>query len=59
MSPTASSSATGPSTFSPASSRAGPPDYVCEFNGALAPWRREPAVREFIHPTRKELGVAA
>lgn len=23
------------------------------------PWRREPAVREFIHRTRKELGVAA
>jgi hypothetical protein len=24
-----------------------------------APWRREPAVCEFIHRTRKELGVAA
>ncbi|WP_369174332.1 hypothetical protein AB5J49_43115 [Streptomyces sp. R28] len=34
-------------------------DYVREFNTALAPWRREPAVREFIHRTRKELGVAA
>ncbi|WP_260848906.1 hypothetical protein [Streptomyces sp. SLBN-118] len=34
-------------------------DYVSEFNAALAPWRREPAVREFIHRTRKELGVAA
>ncbi|MGQ4439527.1 hypothetical protein ACN6LI_003147 [Streptomyces violaceoruber] len=34
-------------------------DYVREFNAALAPWRREPAVREFIHRTRKELGVAA
>jgi hypothetical protein len=26
-------------------------DYVREFNTALAPWRREPAVREFIHRT--------
>jgi tetratricopeptide (TPR) repeat protein len=34
-------------------------DYVREFNAALAPWRREPAVREFIHRTRAELGVAA
>ncbi|MFD8818669.1 sporulation protein [Streptomyces sp. NPDC059627] len=34
-------------------------DYVREFNTALAPWRREPAVREFVHRTRKELGVAA
>ncbi|MCX4826709.1 sporulation protein [Streptomyces sp. NBC_01142] len=34
-------------------------DYVREFNAALAPWRREPAVREFVHRTRKELGVAA
>ncbi|MFI0776257.1 hypothetical protein [Streptomyces sp. NPDC021212] len=34
-------------------------DYVSEFNAALALWRREPAVREFIHRTRKELGVAA
>ncbi|MEV0441613.1 sporulation protein [Streptomyces spectabilis] len=34
-------------------------DYVREFNTALAPWRREPAVRDFIHRTRKELGVAA
>lgn len=34
-------------------------DYVREFNAALAPWRREPAVREFIHRTRTELGVAA
>jgi tetratricopeptide (TPR) repeat protein len=34
-------------------------DYVREFNTALAPWRREPAVREFIHRTRTELGIAA
>ncbi|GGO86789.1 sporulation protein [Wenjunlia tyrosinilytica] len=34
-------------------------DYVREFNDALAPWRREPAVREFVHRTRRELGVAA
>ncbi|MFE0422174.1 sporulation protein [Streptomyces sp. NPDC058953] len=34
-------------------------DYVREFNAALAPWRREPAVREFIHRTRAELGAAA
>ncbi|MER5460334.1 sporulation protein [Streptomyces sp. NPDC002668] len=34
-------------------------DYVSEFNTALAPWRREPAVREFIHRTRTELGIAA
>ncbi|MFE4777901.1 hypothetical protein [Streptomyces sp. NPDC056713] len=27
-------------------------DYVREFNAALAPWRREPAVREFVHRTR-------
>jgi hypothetical protein len=33
-------------------------DYVREFNTALAPWRREPAVRELLHRTRKELGVA-
>ncbi|WP_274558964.1 sporulation protein [Streptomyces spiramyceticus] len=33
-------------------------DYVREFNTALAPWRREPTVREFLHRTRKELGVA-
>lgn len=32
-------------------------DYVREFNTALAPWRREPAAREFVHRTRKELGV--
>ncbi|GHI04579.1 hypothetical protein [Streptomyces cellostaticus] len=32
-------------------------DYVRDFNAALAPWRREPAVREFIHRTRKELGI--
>ncbi|MFF5962781.1 hypothetical protein ACFY64_03335 [Streptomyces collinus] len=24
-----------------------------------APWRREPAVREFFHRTRRELGVGA
>ncbi|MET8679299.1 sporulation protein [Streptomyces sp. NPDC004647] len=34
-------------------------DYVREFNTALAPWRREPAVRTFVHRTRSELGVAA
>ncbi|MFF2131776.1 sporulation protein [Streptomyces olivochromogenes] len=34
-------------------------DYVREFNAALAPWRREPTVREFAQRTRKELGVAA
>ncbi|UQI45416.1 sporulation protein [Streptomyces sp. HU2014] len=34
-------------------------DYVREFNTALAPWRREPAVRDFIHRTRTELGIAA
>lgn len=34
-------------------------DYVAGFGTALAPWRREPAVREFIHCTRTELGVAA
>ncbi|MFC4607215.1 hypothetical protein ACFO9E_05180 [Streptomyces maoxianensis] len=34
-------------------------DYVREFNEALAPWRREPAVREFVHRTRAELGVVA
>ncbi|GJF30285.1 MFS transporter [Kitasatospora sp. NE20-6] len=34
-------------------------DYVREFNAALTPWRREPTVREFVHRTRKELGIAA
>ncbi|WP_228044102.1 sporulation protein [Streptomyces ferrugineus] len=34
-------------------------DYVCEFNTALAPWRREPAVRDFLHRTRTELGITA
>ncbi|WP_369042951.1 hypothetical protein [Streptomyces sp. Midd1] len=34
-------------------------DYVREFNTALASWRREPTVREFVHRTRRELGVAA
>ncbi|MFG3227609.1 sporulation protein [Kitasatospora sp. NPDC048194] len=34
-------------------------DYVREFNAALAPWRRETAVRDFLHRTRSELGVAA
>ncbi|MFF8644379.1 sporulation protein [Streptomyces sp. NPDC015345] len=34
-------------------------DYVRELNAAIAPWRPQPAVREFIHGTRKELGVAA
>ncbi|MER5970549.1 sporulation protein [Streptomyces sp. NPDC002055] len=32
-------------------------DYVREFTAALGPWRREPAVRDFIHRTRTELGV--
>ncbi|MFF3400406.1 sporulation protein [Streptomyces sp. NPDC002659] len=32
-------------------------DNVREFNPALAPWRREPAVREFLHRTRTELGI--
>ncbi|MFJ3946320.1 sporulation protein [Streptomyces griseoaurantiacus] len=34
-------------------------DYVREFNAALTPWRRERVVREFIHRTRTELGIAA
>ncbi|MCM2428859.1 sporulation protein [Streptomyces sp. RKAG337] len=34
-------------------------DYVREFTTALTPWRREPAVREFLHRTRKDLGIAA
>ncbi|MEU6973593.1 sporulation protein [Kitasatospora aureofaciens] len=34
-------------------------DYVREFNAALGPWRREPAVRDFVHRIRSELGVAA
>ncbi|MFJ8313765.1 MULTISPECIES: hypothetical protein [unclassified Streptomyces] len=34
-------------------------DYVREFNTALAPWRREPTVREFIHRIRSELGITA
>ncbi|WP_308095194.1 sporulation protein [Streptomyces californicus] len=34
-------------------------DYVREFNAALAPWRHEPAVREFVHRTRTELGIVA
>lgn len=29
-------------------------DYVAEFNAALVPWRREPAVREFMQRTRDE-----
>lgn len=33
-------------------------DYVREL-ATLAPWRCEPAVREFIHRPRKEIGVAA
>ncbi|WP_371799868.1 hypothetical protein OG963_37135 [Streptomyces sp. NBC_01707] len=33
-------------------------DYVSECDAALAPWRRELTVREFIHRSRKELGVA-
>ncbi len=34
-------------------------DYVREFNAALAPWRREPAVRELVQRTRTELQMAA
>ncbi|MFJ6901902.1 sporulation protein [Streptomyces hokutonensis] len=34
-------------------------DYVREFNTALAPWLREPAVRKFVQRARTELGVAA
>ncbi|MFC8718981.1 sporulation protein [Kitasatospora sp. NPDC057198] len=34
-------------------------DYVREFNTALDPWRRETTVRDFLHRTRQELGVAA
>ncbi|MBB5117722.1 sporulation protein [Streptomyces eurocidicus] len=34
-------------------------DYVREFNDALTPWRREPAVRDFLHRTRKGLGTAS
>ncbi|MFJ4412967.1 sporulation protein [Streptomyces sp. NPDC088925] len=34
-------------------------DYVREFSAALAPWRREPVVREFMQRTRRELGAAA
>ncbi|GLF97859.1 sporulation protein [Streptomyces yaizuensis] len=34
-------------------------DYVREFTTALGPWRREPAVRDFLHRACKELGIAA
>ncbi|MEV0537545.1 sporulation protein [Kitasatospora sp. NPDC050463] len=34
-------------------------DYVREFNAALEPWRREPAVRDILQRTRTELGMAA
>ncbi|MFF3035748.1 sporulation protein [Streptomyces rubiginosohelvolus] len=34
-------------------------DYVREFTAALAPWHREPTVREFVHRTRTDLGVTA
>ncbi|MFF0393606.1 sporulation protein [Kitasatospora sp. NPDC004615] len=34
-------------------------DYVREFNAALGPWQREPAVRDFLRRSRSELGVAA
>ncbi|MFJ8848167.1 sporulation protein [Streptomyces cyaneofuscatus] len=34
-------------------------DYVREFTTALAPWRREPAVRDFLQRTRTELGTTA
>ncbi|MDX2760421.1 hypothetical protein [Streptomyces europaeiscabiei] len=33
--------------------------YVREFSTALTPWRREPAVRDFLHRTRTELGITA
>lgn len=33
-------------------------DYVREFKAALAPWRAEPQVRDFVHRTRS-LGIAA
>ncbi|MFD7641967.1 sporulation protein [Kitasatospora sp. NPDC059795] len=33
-------------------------DYVREFDSALAPWHREPAVRDFRHRARTELGIA-
>ncbi|MFF1837342.1 sporulation protein [Streptomyces sp. NPDC058231] len=32
-------------------------DYVREFGAALAPWGREPAVREFVRRARSELGA--
>ncbi|MFG2697712.1 hypothetical protein [Kitasatospora sp. NPDC048407] len=34
-------------------------DYVREFDAALGPWQREPAVRDFLRRSRSELGVAA
>ncbi|MBB1242248.1 sporulation protein [Streptomyces durbertensis] len=34
-------------------------DYVREFNTALVAWRHEPAVRDFLHRTRTELGITA
>nr|AHE40432.1 Sporulation associated protein [Streptomyces sp. F12] len=34
-------------------------DYVREFTDALAAWRREPAVRDFLHRARTELSIAA
>ncbi|MFJ3694985.1 sporulation protein [Streptomyces sp. NPDC090052] len=34
-------------------------DYVREFNTALAPWRREPVAREFLHRAKHKLDVAA
>jgi hypothetical protein len=30
--------------------------YVWERNAALGPWRGEAAVRDFLHPTRTDLG---
>ncbi|MFY4719398.1 sporulation protein [Streptomyces sp. LaBMicrA B280] len=34
-------------------------DYVREFNTALAPWRRESSVRDFLDRTHAELGIAS
>ncbi|MFC5674964.1 hypothetical protein [Streptomyces incanus] len=34
-------------------------EHVREFDTVLALWRREQAVREFIHRNRTELGVTA
>lgn len=47
-----------PSTSSPASTPPGPRATFASYT-AHGPWRREPAVREFLHRTRTELGFAA